>query len=246
MSDTFNTGGSPFPQTQWSMVLRAGAGDGGTDTAQQERMQELLRAYWKPVYAMLRRVYRMTPDDAADAAQDFFLAMLQRDFLKNLQREGGAFRAFLRTALRRFMTDQARRRNAQKREVQKNAVSLNVEEMEGRLADPKAPATDDIFDREWRRTVLEAAGARVGAQLAAAGKPVYDRVFRMYLDGQLRDDPAVTYRSIAESLGITEGDVRNFLHRTRRKLQDEVVEVLKESVSTEDELAGELRDLFAS
>ena len=44
----FSQVGSHFPETQWSVVVRAGAG-------QHEALRELCEVYWYPLYAFARR-----------------------------------------------------------------------------------------------------------------------------------------------------------------------------------------------
>lgn len=198
-----------FPETRWSRILAA---------RDPQPLEELLRTYWKPIYAAIRRFHGLPVEDAKDATQEFLAVMLERGLFEDVRPEGGRFRSYLKTAIRRFMIDRHRTASAQKR------APLDVEEMERLLRD--APPPDRVFDLEWRRTVLDAAHARI--------RPDHAEMLRA--DG--------SYREIAKRLAISESDVRNRLHAARVALREAVVEVLRESVSTREELEAELHDLF--
>ena len=68
-----------FPTTRWTLILGARA----DAPAERAALEQLCAAYWKPVYFFLRRK-GLAPDAAEDAAQGFFLHLLQRDFLPRL------------------------------------------------------------------------------------------------------------------------------------------------------------------
>src|SRR6187549_1848902 len=93
-----STGDPQFHTTQWSVVVAAGEQDG---ERRQAALAELCEAYWYPVYAFLRRRGH-SADDASDLTQDFFRALLEKDYLGDADRERGRFRSFLLTAVSRF------------------------------------------------------------------------------------------------------------------------------------------------
>ena len=99
-----HTSAAPFPTTHWSRVARAG------DPAAPEAraaLAELCRAYWYPLYALIRRRgYR--PEEAADLTQDYFARLLEKRPLAAADRRKGRFRAFLRTDCGFFLADRAR------------------------------------------------------------------------------------------------------------------------------------------
>jgi DNA-directed RNA polymerase specialized sigma24 family protein len=80
----------------------------------QPDLETLAQAYWRPVHAWLRLNLRGGAEDAADVAQDFFVWMMQSDFLARADPARGRFRAYLRTALRHFVIDRRRRERTQK------------------------------------------------------------------------------------------------------------------------------------
>lgn len=105
------TTASPFAPTRWSVVLAAK----GKDSPQaQEALATLCQTYWYPLYAYVRRQGH-SPEDAQDLTQEFFARLLQKQYLAPLKREGGKFRSFLLTALKRFLINEWDRAKAQKR-----------------------------------------------------------------------------------------------------------------------------------
>lgn len=235
MQDTsINSGASRFAETAWSRVLAAK--DGGA------ALEDLMRAYWRPVYACLRRFHGLAIEDAKDATQEFFATLLARDFLKSVEREGGRFRGFLKASLNNFMKDRRKSENAERRGGGRATIALDAEPLEALLADPSAPAPDRIFEAEWRRSVVEAAETRLRDRLAREGKPEYLAVFEQLC---VNDRETPSYREVAAGIGSTEDRVRNHLHYVRKAFREEVEAVLRDSVDSEAALEAEIRELFA-
>ncbi|MBL9130459.1 MAG: sigma-70 family RNA polymerase sigma factor, partial [Verrucomicrobiaceae bacterium] len=84
-----------FDTTRWSLVAAAGSEQ---SQVADEALNELCRAYWRPIYADIRRRGH-GPVDAQDLAQEFFLRLLRRDAFGRADREKGRFRSFLLGAL---------------------------------------------------------------------------------------------------------------------------------------------------
>src|SRR5690349_5046721 len=100
-----------FTTTQWSVVLAACR----RDTAQSlEALESLCNAYWYPLYAYVRR-RGYEPADAQDLTQEFFARLLEKNWLADLEPQGGRFRSFLLTAMNRFLANQYDRAHALKR-----------------------------------------------------------------------------------------------------------------------------------
>ncbi len=55
-----------------------------------------------------------------------------------------------------------------------------------------------------------------------------------------------TYREIAQSLDMTEGAVKVAVHRLRRAYRAQLRAVIAETVSTEDGIEEEIRDLLGA
>ncbi|MCZ7639125.1 MAG: hypothetical protein M5U12_25580 [Verrucomicrobia bacterium] len=84
------------------MVLKAAHAVGPEAEA---ALASLCETYWFPLYAFVRRQGH-PPHDAEDLTQAFFARLLERRYLHGLEREGGRFRSFLLTALKRFLANE--------------------------------------------------------------------------------------------------------------------------------------------
>lgn len=102
---------SAFLTTQWSVVLHADVGEG---TQSYDAMSELCKRYWSPLYKYARQSGQSGPD-AEDLTQGFFATVLTGELIGRADPDKGRFRAFLLTAMKRFMANEYHRANAQKR-----------------------------------------------------------------------------------------------------------------------------------
>src|SRR5262245_37398751 len=87
-----------FPTTQWNLVLIAGD---GFSRESREALASLCRIYWYPLYAYVRR-QGYPPEEAQDLTQGFFARLLEKQYLRQYQRERGRFRSFLLASLKHF------------------------------------------------------------------------------------------------------------------------------------------------
>jgi RNA polymerase sigma factor (sigma-70 family) len=221
-----------FPTTQWTRVQ---------DPA---RLDELLRAYWKPAYVYIRIAWRKSNEDAKDLAQAFFARLVQNGRIAGVQADGGRFRSYLKRALKNFLIDADRA--AESRRPVEAAVAIPADA----VAEP-----DRAFDREWLSCLLTGALAALEAELKKEGKTSYFDVFRLYLleapgsdadtiasrSGELR---LPTYGGVARALGIGESDVRNFLSYCRARLRTLMKEGVRGTVEDTRDVEDELRALL--
>ncbi len=224
-----------FPDTVWTLILSAR----GEGQEASQRLNELIRTYWKPVYCYLRRGGRSN-DEAKDLAQDFLSRLLERDFLRELSPEKGSFRGFLKTSLRRFLIDDERTKHRQKRGGEAATLSLDFETAEEALSDGGESTPEAAFDREWTRSLVATAVDRLEKRLEAEGRRVRFEVFQAYdLEGATG-----SYGELAKRLRLTEAEVRHHLSHAREAFRQIVRGLVAAYVATEDELRGELRELF--
>src|SRR5262245_9712599 len=91
-----------FPTTIWSDIIAAGD---SSDPQSRDRLDRLLRTYWKPVFAYVRSSWRKPVEDAKDLTQAFFASVLQKGYLSRLDPDRGSFRGYLKKALKHFLID---------------------------------------------------------------------------------------------------------------------------------------------
>lgn len=229
--------GGAFPETQWSLVLKAsseGAGEGG------RALDELCRSYWPPLYAFLRR-QGQTPQDAEDLVQGFLGRVLERADLASVGPEKGRFRTFLLVALRNHVIRQADRQKALKRGGGQEHLSIHLQGAEALCgADLSAASPELAFDRQWFRTVLSRALTRLAREYRARGRDVLFETLSRYLDGA---DPG-DYAAVGARLGMAEGTVAVSVHRLRLRLQEMIRAEIAHTVASPDQADEEMRYLM--
>ena len=86
-----------FVTTHWSVVLTAQ----GRSPAAEAALETLCRAYWKPLYAFVRRQgYQI--EEAEDLTQEFFARLLERRDFDAVRKEKGRLRSYLLVSLKHF------------------------------------------------------------------------------------------------------------------------------------------------
>jgi RNA polymerase sigma-70 factor (ECF subfamily) len=233
-----------FPTTRWSLVARAG------DRAAPEAraaLEELCRAYWYPLYALMRRGGH-PPEDAEDLVQGLLADLLERGDLTALDRSKGRFRSFLRAAAAHYLSNRRDRDRALKRGGGRKAVPLDLDDAEARyrLEPSHGLTAERLFERRWALTVLERVLRRLEAELEACGKAALFARLKPALQG---DDLAPPFREVGTDLGMTEGSVRTAAHRLRARyrelLRDEVARSVDDPGDVDEEIAALLDALAA-
>jgi RNA polymerase sigma factor (sigma-70 family) len=200
--------------------------------------------YWFPLYAYMRR-HGYKIDEAEDYTQAFFARLLEKDGLRLADPKLGRFRSFLLTALKNFLVNERRRMRAQKRGGGRKARSLNLENAEGKYAlEPvEQLSPEKLFDRSWALTVLGQAMDKLQAESASRNRQELFERLKVHLTAEKGSIP---YRDVADQLGMTEGAVKVAVHRLRRRYRELLRDEIAQTVSTEDQIDQEIRDLFAA
>jgi len=247
-TSSLRTSGARFVATRWSVVLAA-AGRGGTDggvaasTASSRRaLEELIRAYWFPLYAFVRR-RGSSPQQAEDLTQGFFAHLLENEGLTSVDRARGKFRSFLLAAFTHFAADQHDKAIAAKRGGRLRVLSLDTAAAEAsyakELADTMTP--ERLFERSWAIAVLNQVVLRLEQEYAGRDKLALFEALRYHLDGQADER---SHAETARSLGITEGAVRVQAHRLRRRYRDLLRHEIGQTVADDGLVDEEIRYLL--
>jgi hypothetical protein len=86
-----------FVTTRWSLILSA-ASLASEQQKAHDALAELCRTYWRPIFLFVRgRGYSI--EDAQDLTQDFFVTILEHNWLQNADRNRGRFRSLLLRSL---------------------------------------------------------------------------------------------------------------------------------------------------
>ncbi|HEX6316404.1 MAG TPA: hypothetical protein VFZ73_16150 [Gemmatimonadaceae bacterium] len=208
------------------------------DASQRARAVELVvSAYRGPVIAVLRRQWSLDLADAEDLAHDFFSHALERDWLARYDRERGRFRTFLRKCLQDFASTRYEASRRLKRGGHLVPVSLDDAGPLSTEAD-----VDQLFEREWVRSVMTVALDRLREESATAGRQVTFDVFLAY-DVDAANDPP-RYADLAVRFGIPVTQVANYLHWARSRFRGHVLDTLRALTGSDAEFREEARALL--
>ena len=211
--------------------------------AQVGAISELCEAYWRPLYAFLRRG-GMSPEDAEDTVQGFLAMLLSGSGIAGLDRDRGRFRSYLLGALRNYRADQRDKARALKRGGGVAPITIDGGEAEAWLTIPDDRTPEAAYAYAWAMEVLHRGRTRLRARYTAEGRPeLFETLEPFLLDG---DTPR--YRTVAAQLSMTEANARVAVHRLRTRfgtaLREEVADTLDSR--NEAEIDAELRAVIAA
>jgi RNA polymerase sigma-70 factor (ECF subfamily) len=234
-------GAGKFATTHWSLV--AAARD-PTASAARDALAALCSTYWYPLYVFIRRQgYRA--DQAQDLTQELFARLLEKNFLRGVDRGKGKFRSFLLAACKHFLANERDRARAAKRGGGKPLLSLDFSGAESRYH--REPASADtpekLFERRWALTVLEQVLARLGGEFARAGKGKDFEGLKGFLTG---GKDSVPYATLAAQWGTSAGAVKVAVHRLRKRYRELLREEIARTLDQDGRVEDEIRDLFAA
>lgn len=223
---------SRFETTRWSLVLTAS----GRAPEARAALEALCRTYRAPVLTYIRRHVRHG-DGAEDLTQAFFLEFLEHAWHAGADPARGRFRAYLLTAVKRFLIDQ-------------HVLAQRLKRGGGIVFEPIA--TDDgidvaggddpeaAFERDWALAALDAALARLRAEADAAGKLMLFERLREFLTERPAD---ADYARAAAALNLRRNTLAVAVHRLRHRLRELVRAEIGETTGDRDALQQELRGL---
>lgn len=202
-----------LPTTVWTALRRAQEDPATLDV--------LLRGYYPPILAYLRNQGLPEPD-AEEVAQDVLLALVKGEVLRKADPAKGRFRSLVLTITRHALS--ARRRHDRRR---KRGGDVDVVALTEGLA---APAEEDpSFDELWVSNLVRIAMRRLWEE---GGRP-YEALERYSAE-------APSYEALAEKLGASVTDVKNWLHQARLKLKRYVRQEIDRYAGSREEYEREL------
>ncbi len=206
-------------------------------------LSELCTAYWRPLYAYVRRRGH-TREDARDLTQAFFTDLLERNSVLAADPGRGRFRGWLLGGLKHFLANEWDRARALKRGGGEALLSLDFDTAEERLAlEPGHELTpESAFERDWALSVLERVFARLERQWAARGRGELFGALKPTLLGE----GAEGYRLLGERSGLSEGAIKVAAHRLRRGFRAALRAEIAQTVPSEADLEEELGLLIAA
>jgi RNA polymerase sigma factor (sigma-70 family) len=232
-----------FPATRWSAIEGARSDDPVT---RRRALDQIVAAYWRPVYKYIRARWRKSAPDAQDLTQEIFATLIEGGTLAGYQPARARLRTYLRSCVDALVANADRDARRQKRGGDTAPLSLEFELAEGELARTGLPAEDGVeafFEREWVRSLFALAIERMRRDFARRGKELHFRLFERY-DLDDGEPGRATYAGLASEFAIAITDVTNHLAFARREFRRFTLDVLREMTATDDEYRREARALL--
>jgi DNA-directed RNA polymerase specialized sigma24 family protein len=238
---------SRFPTTAWSMVAKAGDCH---ILEYQESLARLCGSYWQPVYAFIQRK-GFDLEEARDCTQEFFTRVIEKEYLRDVDRSKGKFRSFVLVAVSHFLSNHLDSLRAQKRGGGRDPVSLDGDDTETRRAcEPAHDSTPEaLFEYQWALTVLECALDRLRTEYSSTD---FFRLKPFLLGDAAHGQLAAAARQLATSEGSLKLAVHRMRKRFREKLRAEIANTVSDPALVDEEIrylvavlarGGELRQM---
>ncbi len=225
-----------FPATRWSIITAARSGD--TPAAARTALEDLCRLYWFPLYSFARRK-GLSPEDAEDATQTFFLDILESNLIAAADPSKGRMRTFLLKAFSDKLVDLHRRAGRLKRGGGVEFVPLDLSGAEHRY---ESNAALD-FDASWASALIEATVRKLEATFASSGRSAIFDALLPFLGTSTGYPPDQTL--VASQLGMSHAALRQSLARFRERFRTTLRSTIADTLidPTDEEIDGELRAL---
>lgn len=225
-----------YPDPSWWTVI--GGGQDGDPRVRRAALDRLFARYRKPILHEIMRRFPCSETRAEDLTQQLLADWYRRDFLKNVSRERGRFRTFVRRCIQNYLNE-VRRKDA--RDAMTRADPLDPGDDAGeRRHDPVAAelAPDVAFDVHWARQLVGNAFETLELECRVARRHTIFQALRPTLLGDASDESDA---ALATRLGTTPGALKQARFRLRRRL-NELIEGELASTVTEGENWREERD----
>lgn len=233
---TGSPGASRFHTTRWSVVLEAARFKVGSSAA----LEELCTAYWRPIYAFIRRRGHPT-EQARDLTQGFFALFLERRDVEAVDPSRGRFRSYLLAAVKNFLANEKARALALKRGAGAVPLSLSFDDsgLGFEPVDERTPEAD--FERQWALAVLRRALERLREEQTAKGRSEIFERLKPTLAGERVDGG---YAAVAGEMGLTTVAVKVAVHRLKKRYGELLLEEVARTVDLPREIEDEMQVLL--
>ncbi|MDX2019911.1 MAG: hypothetical protein SF187_06700 [Deltaproteobacteria bacterium] len=225
-----------FPQTHWSRIVALQGTLQDDSERHQALLEELISAYWTPVYHYFCALDRRRSQEAEDLTQQFFVMLLDRNEFQKLAQTRGTFRGFLKTAIRNFLISRRRSEITQ-------PLMFHFAEADARWEVASSLDPELAFDREWIHSVVTQSTDALEAELAREGKR---RLFSIFHDYCLSDDNCVSYQSLAQKYETNVDEIRNGLRSARQRLRHLIRKRVQQYLGPDEDLEAELAFIVGS
>ena len=177
----------------------------------QRSWNDFFNTYSKLMYGVAIQA-GLTDAEAKEVVQETVISVAKKIAEFHYDPAVGSFKGWLLTTTRWRITDQFRKRQRDAARLKvRNRTSTGTATIE-RVPDPAPCDLDAICEKEWQKTVFEAALRKVKEQV----NPKHYQIFDLYV---VKRWPA---HKVATTLGITSGKVFLVKHRMAALLKAEI------------------------
>ena len=156
-----------MPDTPPSLLIRL------RDARDSRSWREFLEQYWRLIYSFGRKC-GLPQRDCEDVVQEVVLEVFRAMPGFDYDRSKGTFRAFLRTIAQRKIADHLRKAARYPTQGLDHRAGGNGQQP---LEDPESPAAEQVWEREWRRNLVQVCLDRVRQEV----EPRTYQAFQLYV-----------------------------------------------------------------
>jgi RNA polymerase sigma-70 factor (ECF subfamily) len=205
-------------RTQSSLATRRSLLSRLKQSNAQESWQEFFDTYWRLIYVTALNA-GLTDSEAQEVVQESVLTVVRKIKSFRYDPAVGSFKGWLLTTVRWRIADQFRKRPRQiqtpsSRQATETSGTATLE----RVADPGAIDLDAVWEEEWQRTLFSLALSRVKRQANARHYQMFD----------LYAVKCWSVDKVAQTLGVSTGQVRLAKHRITALMRREVARLERE------------------
>ncbi|MCB1202830.1 MAG: sigma-70 family RNA polymerase sigma factor [Verrucomicrobiae bacterium] len=213
----------------------------GSPTEVQSALEALCLAYRGPLHAFAMNLGR-SEADASDLVQDFLSKFVNSGGFLQANEGVGRLRNYLLRSLKNHLIDDWRRQSTVKRGVRHESISLdNGFDIESGFIPSMPPPSDEVFDREWAKDIMDKALKTLSDSYAVRGKSTLFAALLPMINDDRREPGDRS--AFGEELGLGPNDLSVEIYRLRKRLGRTLRDIIADTVESPDDIEDELRYL---
>ena len=177
----------------------------------RDSWQDFFDTYWKLIYSVARKA-GLSEQEAEDVVQETTVAVSKYIQDYRYDPDVCSFKSWLLHKTRWKIIDQVRKRPPGFVERLSSQTATSSTPTIERISDPQSLELDAVWDKEWRRNLIDAAMERVKRRL----KPAHYQIF--YLSAVRKLSP----RRVAQTIGVSAAQVYLVKHRVGALIKKEI------------------------
>jgi RNA polymerase sigma factor (sigma-70 family) len=229
-----------FPTTAWSIFEDVGSPDRAEARAALNRF---IVGYWRPIYGFLRAKTR-SHETAEELTQEFFLKLLEHNWLQRADASRGRFRSYLLTILTRFVADHRGQRLPKQAHFDTSLVPVSVlMRDDGKSFEPRQDESpEQEFMRRWAKSLVEEVTGELETWCRSQGRPDLYGIFKaQHFPTTETDKP--TQQTIAAACRCSRDQVRYALKQTGVQFARLFRAAVTAQVDCEEDVDTEIREI---